>query len=101
MIKSFSSSLSPTEFVTKATEALAGRELGKIVSMELQEAEMIILFKKLGTSKVFFSLTKDNSGFTCEHKDEKIALTHKALRSDIEAKLAKVLESIGTQVSNA
>ena len=53
---------------------------------------MIILFKKLGTSKVFFSLTKDNSGFTCKHKDEKIALTHKALRSDIEAKLAKVLD---------
>ena len=100
MIKSFSSSVAPNDFVAKVTEALSTRELGKIVSMKTQENEIVISFNKLGKSDVVFVITEDNGGFKCTHKSEKIAMTHKMLRNDIEGKLVKILENLGAQVSN-
>ena len=99
MIKSFQvQNSTPQEFITKITDALSGRDLGKIVTMSTLENQVIIAFSKLGKSEVIFSLKSEASQFSCEHKSEKIAFTHKALRSVIEAKLAKVLESAGATV---
>lgn len=100
MIKSFQvQNATPEEFITKITDALAGRELGKIASMTLAGENVLVTFSKLGKSEVTFALKKESNQFTCNHLSEKIALTHRALRGDIEGKLAKVLESVGATVT--
>ncbi len=99
MIKSFAvQNSTPENFISKITEALSGRDLGKIASMAISGENLLITFSKLGKSEVTFTLKKDAANFSCEHKAEKIAMTHKVLRNDIEAKLAKVLESVGATV---
>ncbi len=101
MIKSFSvSKYSVNDFITKVTKALSERELGKIANVSLNGENVIITFSKLGKSEVIYSLKNSTEGFQCIHKSEKISLTHKAFRSDIESKLAKVLEANGAQVQN-
>lgn len=99
MIKSFVvPNAAPQEFVDKISHALSGRDLGKMTTITLSGDNMLITFSKLGKSEVAFALVKEGAGFSCSHKSEKIAFTHKALRNDIEAKLAKVLESAGATV---
>lgn len=101
MIKSFSvQSESANDFVKKVTNSLSGRELGKIASVSLSGENVVITFSKLGKSEVIFSLNKNENGFQCIHKSEKISFTHKAFRSDIEGKLSKVLELNGAKVEN-
>ena len=100
MIKSFQVQNSNSqEFIAKVTNALSGRDLGKIASMSVSGENMLISFSKLGKSEVVFAIVQEGASFTCTHKSEKIAFTHKALRNDIEAKLAKVLESVGATVT--
>ncbi|WP_186643603.1 hypothetical protein [Fluviispira vulneris] len=102
MIKSFAvESSSPADFIKKVTDSLAGRELGKIASMSVKENNIVIMFSKLGKSEVIFNIKNEDNGFSCTHSSEKIALTHKALRGDIEGKLAKVLESNGAKVTES
>ena len=99
MIKSFSvSNFSVSEFIKKVSDSLSQRELGKIASVSLNGENVIITFSKLGKSEVVYTLKNLPEGFECIHKSEKISLTHKAFRSDIESKLSKVLESNGAKV---
>ncbi len=101
MIKSFSvQSESAIDFVKKVTDSLSGRELGKIASVSLFGEDLVITFSKLGKSEVIFNLNKNENGFHCIHKSEKISFTHKAFRSDIEGKLSKVLELYGAKVES-
>lgn len=99
MIKSFSvKSGTVNEFVQKVSNSLSGKKLGEIASISLMGDDVIITFSKLGKSEVIFSLTKNNDGFVCSHKNEKIAFAHKAFRSEIEDKFSKVLTLNGAQV---
>lgn len=100
MIKSFKVSQgSASEFIKNVTESLATRELGKIANISMINEKIVIRFSKLGKSEVFFSLTKQPNGFECIHESEKISLTHRAFRTDIETKLAKVLEQNGAIIT--
>lgn len=99
MIKSFSSKQGNiSDFIAKVTDTLSQRELGKIVHVTHEGSDVTIHFSKLGKSEVVFQLQPQDSGFECQHIREKIALTHKALRPDIEGKLAKILESSGASI---
>ncbi len=99
MIRSFQVlNSTPQKFIETITQALSGRDLGKIVSFNLSGNEVMIQFSKLGKSEVVFQVNAEGNNFTCQHKSEKIALTHRALRGDIESKLIKVLENSGAKV---
>lgn len=101
MIKSFSvNKVSVDEFIKKVADSLSQRELGKIASVSLHGENIIITFSKLGKSEVVYTLKNFTEGFQCIHKSEKISLTHKAFRSEMESKLTRVLESNGAQVES-
>lgn len=102
MIKSFSIPDSNIQdFVQQVTASLAGRELGKLASLSFAGQNLTIVFSKLGKSELVYSIEAMGSGFKCVHRSEKIALTHRPLRSEIESKLSKVLESSGARVELA
>lgn len=87
------------EFVSKITDELAGRELGKIVSLKKDGADLLVVFSKLGTSEIRFQVETASQGFKVALKSEKIAFAHKPFRAEMEAKLASVLTKNGAQVS--
>ncbi len=99
MIKSFQvPNSTPQQFIEKISSALSGRDLGKIATMNLAGDNVLVTFSKLGKSEVTFAVKKEGDSFRCDHQAEKIALTHRALRNDIEGKLARVLEAAGATV---
>lgn len=102
MIKSFSmDDANIQDFVQQVTTSLAGRELGKLASMNVAGQNLTIVFSKLGKSELVYSVEHLGRGFKCVHRSEKIALTHKPLRSEIESKLSKLLENSGASVEMA
>lgn len=99
MIKSFSCQTIPFEdYYNKLSSSLAERELGKIINISADEGEVTITFNKLGKSKLKYNLTKSPTGFQCSHKGEELAITHRALRKEMEAKFSSVLQKHGATV---
>ena len=87
-----------SEFVKLFEEAVAGRELGSMVCIQLKEAQVVVTIQKMGTSEMVFSLDSDSLGFKATKTSEKIALVHRPFRAEIEGKIAKVMTSLGAEV---
>jgi len=99
MIKSFSCHNTKFEdYFKKISGALAERELGKIINVSSADSEVKITFTKLGKSELIYNLSKSADGFECIHKSEKLAITHRALRKEMEAKFSGVLQKYGAEV---
>lgn len=99
MIKSFKSdTCSSEEFLTKVNNTLSERELGKMVNVSSSGSEVTITFNKLGKSELVYALEKKPAGFECKHRSEKLALTHRALRKEMESKFSAVLQKLGATV---
>jgi hypothetical protein len=95
---------SSQEFVSQVSAQLAGRELGKIVSLAAQGNAIVVCFSKFGKSELTYDVAvAANSGssgiMTATLISEKIALAHRAFRSNIEGKLKKVLIACGAKLT--
>ncbi len=90
--------MTANEIVAKVQDKISGRKLGDILELDLYGNELIIRFKKMGTSEFFYSVEEkeDETIFKCTK--EKVAFAHKAFRGDIERKMVTVLEQIGVSV---
>lgn len=89
-----------SQFVSQVSDALHGRELGKIVSVNVNGSTLAVSFQKLGRSELEFEF-QGNAGqkLIGTLKHEKIALAHRAFRGDIEKKLSKVLVACGAELN--
>lgn len=97
-MKAFESAhTSISQFVKSVEEALTGRDLGEIVSFKLNGTELIVTFSKLGKSELKYAVENINDGFKAKLLTEKIALTHRPLKAEITARLARVMEKQGAQ----
>ena len=97
-MKGFASTeISISQFVTNVEAALAGRDLGEIVSFKQTGSELLVTFSKLGKSELRYSIENASGGFKAKLIAEKIALTHRPLKSDITSRLARVMEKHGAQ----
>jgi hypothetical protein len=97
-MKGFSSTqVSIETFVQNVESALSGRDLGEIVSFALAGDELLVKFSKLGQSELRYNIERLQVGFQAKLAKEKIALMHKPLKSDITARLARVMEKQGAQ----
>ena len=99
-IRSFSfDNADPAAFARAFTAALQGRELGRILSLTATPQSLVIKMSKLGTSELTYAVTQAADGRrTATLNHEKIALAHRAFRSEIERKLGKVLASCGASL---
>lgn len=99
-MKSFESNTTPIEeFVKKVETALFGRDLGEITRFKLQGTELLVVFSKLGTTELKYKIELTKSGFKASLVSEKVALTHRPLKADITARLARVMEREGAHCS--
>jgi len=97
-VKGFESAdISISQFVKNVENALEGRDLGEIVSFKLSGNELFVTFSKLGKSELKYVIEGGTEGFKAKLIAEKIALTHRPLKSDITARLARVMEKQGAR----
>lgn len=85
------------DFVKRVETALQGRDLGDITKFALQGQELKVVFSKLGTTELKYKIENRTEGFRAELVSEKVALTHRPLKADITAKLARVMEREGAK----
>lgn len=85
------------DFVKRVEGSLQGRDLGEITKFQLQGQELKVIFSKLGTTELKYKIENRTDGFRADLVSEKIALTHRPLKSDITARLAKVMEREGAR----
>ena len=95
---------SSQEFVSQVSSQLAGRELGKIVTIAAHANTIVVCFSKFGKSELTYDVAgaPDSGGsglIAATLVSEKIALAHRAFRSDIEGKLKKVLIACGAKLT--
>ncbi len=99
MIKSFSCThITSEDFLKKVKDALADRNLGKMIDIHSSDKEIKVKISKLGTSELVYDLKNTKGGFTCTAKSEKIAFVHKPLRKEIETKFSDMLKKFGATV---
>ncbi|RHX93928.1 hypothetical protein DLM76_13165 [Leptospira yasudae] len=91
---------SPEHFLKKVQKALNGKELGKIVSFQLEEEKLTIRFAGLGESRIWYSIRKSQTGYEAVKLKEKIAFTHIAFRSGIESELRSLMERFGAEITD-
>ncbi len=80
-------------------KALGGRELGKMVSFAQVGSEMIVTISKFGTSTLTFTSKPVAEGSLLTLEKEKIALAHRALKSEVTEKIVKVIQQAGGTVT--
>jgi hypothetical protein len=97
-VKAFESSTGTVaEFVKRVETSLQGRDLGEITKFSLSGLELKVIFSKLGTTELKYKIENRSEGFRAELVSEKVALTHRPLKADITARLARVMEREGAK----
>lgn len=85
------------DFVKRVEASLQGRDLGEITKFALNGLELKVIFSKLGTTELKYKIEDRSEGFRAELVSEKVALTHRPLKADITARLARVMEREGAK----
>jgi hypothetical protein len=90
--------LGTREVIAGIKEKLGGRKLGDLLEIEADGEDIRVTIRKLGTSTLEFSHQKTKDGHSWELSKEKIALTHKAFKGEILAKLTNIVDSMGGKI---
>lgn len=88
----------PAKFYEQVKESLKGSTLFDIVSFQMKPNEVVISFDKIGTSKIYYTLEKVETGYKAIRKKESIAFTHGIFKPDIERKLKLVMLKLGAKI---
>ena len=78
--------------------AVKGRKIGEIMSLEVRGTEMIVTIAKMGTSTLRFTSVARDGGTECSLVEEKLALAHRPFRDDVTNKLTRIVLQSGGQV---
>ena len=57
-----------------------------------------IILKLVGTSKIYYKVTKTETGFVANFLKENIAFTHGIFRIDVEKQLVEMMRRFGAEV---
>ncbi|NRA64053.1 MAG: hypothetical protein HRU19_06185 [Pseudobacteriovorax sp.] len=97
-MKIFFPEKNPDSIVSSLETAMGDRALSKIVSFSQKNEQLIVTLSKLGTSTLSFDRSESADGTTYTLAKEKIALSHRPLKSDVTGKIIKVVERAGGTV---
>ena len=95
----FESETSPKNVIDNIQEKLSGRNLGKIVSLDLApNSSLTVTIKKAGKSTLEFDIDGAKSGVVWSLRKEKIALAHRAFKSEVLEKIRGIVEQAGGEL---
>jgi hypothetical protein len=86
------------EVIDGIQDKLGGRKLGDLLEIEAVGEDIRVTIRKMGTSTLEFSHRKEEDGHSWELSKEKLALTHRAFKNEILAKLTHIIDSMGGKV---
>lgn len=87
------------KFVEKMQKGIAKGALAGVVSMYEKGEQLVVEFSRLGTSKIFYNLSKSESGFTANFIKEDIAFTHGVFRKEVENHLTMLMRRFHAEVN--
>ena len=85
--------------IANLQDELKDREMGKMLNFTHSDTDLCITIKKLGTSKLDFSIEEQDEGLLIKLTKEKLALSHRPLKKELVQKLEKIVEKIGGSMS--
>lgn len=85
----------PQDIVATIKNRLSGRRLGQIVDITLDNGDLKVTIKKMGTSCLSFSQVNNSDGVHWRLSDEKIAFSHRAFKSEVLEKIVNIVEQAG------
>lgn len=85
-------------FVTKMQRGLARGTLAKIVSFQEEADSIVVKFERFGTSKIYYKVTENETGFVANFLKENIAFTHGMFRIEVEKELVEMMRRFGAEV---
>ena len=87
------------EIIASIKNAMGGRSLSDLISLEDCGDEIRLKISKMGTSILVFSRTETAKDTELLLKSEKIAFAHKAFRDDVIEKFKQVIKTAGGTAS--
>ncbi len=82
-------------FVASVRAVLAGRSIGRIVSVDPEGSTLVVRFRKFGTTELVYETEPEGDGFVANLASERVAPFHAPFRSEFEQKLEQVLADLG------
>ena len=91
----------PEEFVVRVERALVERGLGDYIALHLEESELVVRFRWMGSSELRYRLTTGDGGFEARLTDERMSPFHAAFRQRFEERFDQVLGVVGARTVEA
>lgn len=88
----------PNKVLEAIRTAMGDRELGKIVSFDMDPSSLTVTISKLGKSTLTFLKKATDAGIELVLDNEKIAMTHKAFKGEVTDKILKIIEKAGGSI---
>lgn len=98
-MKVFFSEKNRDKILASIKDAMGDRALGQMVSFSLGAGMLEVVISKLGTSTLQFKEKEVDKGLEYVLSHEKVAFTHKAFKDEVTAKIVKVIQKAGGQVT--
>lgn len=89
------------DIIKSIEQAMAGRGLGDLVSLQDEGQSILLKISKLGTSVLTFSRSESSDGVELNLTSEKIAFAHKAFKDDVKQKFGQVITKAGGTILEA
>ena len=87
--------------ITGLRQAMDGRALGDMVSIDEERGGLLVKISKLGTSTLQFDRSENGEFAIFTLSEEKIAFAHRAFKDDVKSKLAHIIEKSGGKILEA
>ncbi len=98
-MKAFFKDMDPQAIVAALTKAMAGRKLADLTRLAITPTAIVATVSKMGTSTLTFTTRAQDGGTEVSLTEEKLALTHRPLRSEVKDKFVKLVEKAGGVVT--
>jgi len=87
--------------ITGLRQAMDGRALGDMVSIDEERGGLMVKISKLGTSTLQFDRSENGEYAIFTLSEEKIAFAHRAFKDDVKSKLVHIIEKSGGKILEA
>jgi hypothetical protein len=84
--------------ITGLRQAMDGRALGDMVSIDEERGGLMVKISKLGTSTLQFDRSENGEYAIFTLSEEKIAFAHRAFKDDVKSKLVHIIEKSGGKI---
>ncbi len=89
----------PQAVIQRMTDGLEERGLGRLVKFDLSASELVVTIRKLGRSRLVFDVTSDDNRHEFSLREQRVALTHRPFRAQVNDMIKEIVDDLGGQVT--